>query len=297
MTIRFTKFTTILFIVTAAVLLTNGALTVSAQRRTRTTRTTTTTPAQTKPAPATLNNEDTLTMIRRKGRLDVGLSLFTPWSMHDKDGKLIGFEIEVSKKLAEDLGVQLELHPVGFIETLADLNNKRFDIVATGLYATPGRALTVNFSDPYSHSKIEVIASRSVMKGENDMEDFDKPEITFGIVSGTIYGDYVTDNFPKAKQQMFEDETAMLEALADGKIAAGISASPTPEFVSKHSDGKIYKPFRSALGQLGESFAIRKGDVDFLNFLNTWIRYYEETGWLKRERKYWFENTDWADKL
>ncbi len=293
---RFTKFTTILTLVTAFLMFTDGALTASAQRRTRTTRATTPT-AQTKPAPPVLNNEDTLTMIRRKGRLDVGLSLFTPWSMHDKDGKLIGFEIEVSKKLAEDLGVQLELHPVGFIETLADLNNKRFDIVATGLYATPGRALTVNFSDPYSHSKIEVIASRSVMKGENDMEDFDKPEITFGIVSGTIYGDYVTDNFPKAKQQMFEDEASLLEALADGKIAAGISASPTPEFVSKNSNGKIYKPFRSALGQLGESFAIRKGDVDFLNFLNTWIRYYEETGWLKRERKYWFENTEWANKL
>lgn len=293
---KITKLTTILTLCATAVVLVLGTVSASAQRRTRTTRTTTTTPAQTKPA-AVLNNEDTLTMIRRKGRLDVGLSLFTPWSMHDKDGKLIGFEIEIAKKLAEDLGVELQLHPTGFVETLADLTTKRFDIVATGLYATPGRALTVNFSDPYSHSKIEVIASRSVMKGEKDMEDFDKAEVTFGVVSGTIYGDYVTDNFPKAKQQMFEDEASLLEALADGKISAGISASPTPEFVSKNSNGKIYKPFRSPLGQLGESFAIRKGDVDFLNFLNTWIRYYEETGWLKRERKYWFENTDWADKL
>ena len=257
-------------------------------------------PAQTKPAPLpapVLNNEDTLTMIRRKGRLDVGLALFTPWAMNDKNGVLMGFEVEVAKKLAEDIGVELKLHPVGFAETLADLTGKRFDLVATGLYATPGRALTVNFSDPYSKSNVEVIASREKMKGEDDAEDFNKPDVTFGVVNGTVYGDYVAQNFPNAKQQLFEDEAALIEALAKGEISAAIASSPTPEFTAKHSDGKIYRPFRSPLAQLGESFAIRKGDVDFLNFLNTWIRYYEQTGWLKKERKYWFENTDWAEKL
>lgn len=256
-------------------------------------------PAQ-KPAvmpSAILNNEDTLTMIRRKGRLDVGVSLFLPWTMNDKDGNLMGFEVEVAKKLAEDIGVDLKLHPVGFVESLADLTTKRFDIVATGLYATPGRALTVNFSEPYSESRIEVIASRDVMKGEDDMEDFNKAEVTFGVVKGTAYAGFHDIHFSKSKLQLFDDEPALLSALTEGKISAAIVSSPTSEFLAKHSDKKVYRPFGNPLGRLGESFAIRKGDVDFLNFLNTWIRYYEQTGWLKKERSYWFDDTEWKDKL
>lgn len=247
--------------------------------------------------PAVLNNEDTMSMIRRKGRLDVGVSLFLPWTMNDKDGNLMGFEVEVAKKLAEDMGVDLKLHPVGFVESLADLTTKRFDIVATGMYATPGRALTVNFSDPYSESKIEVIASREAMKGEGDMEDFNKPEVTFGIVNGTAYSSYHELHFAKSKLQMFADEPALLAALTEGKISAALVSSPTPGFMAKNSDKKVYRPFGKSLGRLGESFAIRKGDVDFLNFLNTWIRYYEQTGWLEKERKFWFDDMDWKDKL
>jgi len=136
-----------------------------------------------------------------------------------------------------------------------------------------------------------------VMKGEDDMEDFNKAEVSFGVVKGTAYAGYQNIHFPKSRLELFDDEPALLAALTDGKISAAIVSSPTPEFVSKNSDKKVYRPFSKSLGRLGESFAIRKGDVDFLNFLNTWIRYYEQTGWLEKERKYWFDDMEWKDKL
>jgi hypothetical protein len=42
---------------------------------------------------------------------------------------------------------------------------------------------------------------------------------------------------------------------------------------------------------------VRKGDPDFLRHIDTWIRYYEETGWLAEKRKYWFNSFAWKDQL
>lgn len=268
--------------------------TVSAQRKnTRTTRT------QTEPAlpKAVRPINDTLTEIRRKNRLDVGISTFVPWAMHDKNGELIGYEVEVAKKLADDLGVELKFHPVGFSEIIPDLVNNRFDIIVTGIYPTPQRALFVNFSEPYADSKIEFVASREKMKRADDRDDFNKSDVTVGVVKGTVYGDYVKDNFPNARLQEFDQEDEMFQAVSDGTVAAGVASTPGPEFAMKLYKDKLYRPFGNPLGRLGESFAIRRGDTDFLNYLNTWIRYYEQNGWLKQERRKWFDNDDWLSRL
>ena len=249
------------------------------------------------PAAAVLANEDTLTNIRRRNRLDVGLANFIPWAMHDKNGNLIGFNVEVAKRLALDLGVQLNIMPAGHVSLLTDLTNKRYDILITGMYPTPSRALLANFSEPYSTSKIELIASRDKMGRKDERKDFDDDSVTIGIISGSVYGLLAMTEFPKAKTQLFDDEASMIEAVANGTISAAIASKPGPEFAVKHSNGKIYRPFSKPLGELDEALAIRKGDVDFLNYLNTWIRYYERTGWLEKQRNYWFEETDWKSLL
>lgn len=272
--------------------------TIMAQKRPVSKPTPTPKPTQLPSMPKpTLPTVDMLTIIRRKNSLAVGISTFMPWAMHDKNGKLIGFEVEVAKKLADDLGVELKLVPVGFSEIIGDLVNNRFDIIVTGIYPTPQRALFVNFSNPYSESKVELIANRDKMKNKDNLKDYNKSDVTIGIVNGTVYGNYIKEDFPMAKTQVFEQESELFQALADGKIEAGIASTPAPEFAMKLHKDKFFRPFSDPLGKLGESFAIRRGDTDFLNYLNTWIRYYNQTGWLKTERKKWFESDSWLNQL
>lgn len=272
------------------------AVSADAQRRTRTTRPAPQVRVITAP-PAVLSNVDTLVTIRRKGVLNVGFATFVPWAMRDKDGNYFGFEIDVAKKLAEDLGVELKLMPAGSSALIGDLMSKRFDILITGMYPTPQRALLVNFSEPYSKSKIELIASRDKMRGKGDEKDYNDEDVTIGVVSGTVYDELAKARFPKAKIQYFDDEAAMMEAVGEGKINAAMASTPGPEFAMKHGGARIFRPLADPMQTMDESFVIRKGDVDFLNYLNTWIRYYERNGWLKERRKYWFEDTDWADRL
>jgi polar amino acid transport system substrate-binding protein len=241
---------------------------------------------------ATRPNTDNMAVIRRKGTLDVGVSVFVPWVMRDKNGELIGYEVEVAKKLADDLGVDLKLHPVGFNGVLADLNNGRFDIIITGMYATPERALLVNFTEPLNSSKIELVANREKNPG-GDLDDFNDPSVTIGFVSGTVYGSIAADKFPKAKAEAFDVEADLYQAVAEGKITAAIASTPGPEFAIKTHDKKLMIALKQPLGELGESFVIRRGDGDFLNYLNTWIRYYKNSPWLNDEYQKWFVSMDW----
>lgn len=242
-------------------------------------------------------NVDTLALIRRQGKLRVGVSLFVPWVMRDKNGELIGFEIDVAKKLAEDMGVDIEFDPVPFKEVINDLLDERFDIIISGLYVTPQRALFINFCDPHGTSEVTLLASRKTAPTSHTPEAFDKAGVKLGAVAGTVYADLAKSNFPKATLQIFSEEGDMLKELLAGNLQAVIVTSPVPEIAVHLNSDKVFVPFSSPIAEFGESFAIRKGDVDFLNYLNVWTRFYKENGWLKGRRHHWFKSMKWADDL
>ena len=99
----------------------------------------------------------------KKGTLRVGVSLFTPWTLK-KDGKLVGFEIDVANQLAKDLGVQLELKEFDWEAIIPALLAKKIDIISAGMVITPQRALKVSFSQPYANSGIGLATNMTLTK-------------------------------------------------------------------------------------------------------------------------------------
>ena len=59
-----------------------------------------------------LTSESVIQTIMKRGKMKVGMATFVPWAMRDKKGELIGFEIDVARKVAADLGVEIELSPL-----------------------------------------------------------------------------------------------------------------------------------------------------------------------------------------
>ncbi|MGH7126895.1 MAG: transporter substrate-binding domain-containing protein, partial [Stellaceae bacterium] len=106
--------------------------------------------AQAQDAPAA--GESTIQAVVKRARLLVGMSTFVPWAMRDKNGELIGWEVDVAKQIAKDMGVEIDLVPTAFDGIIPALIAGKFDMIATGLTITPKRALTINFSNPYAHS-------------------------------------------------------------------------------------------------------------------------------------------------
>ena len=106
-----------------------------------------------------LGAESVIETIKKRGVIKIGLDLFVPWSMRNKDGDLVCFETEVSKKLAADMGVEVEVIPTKWAGIIPALVAGKFDVIISGMTVTPSRNLTVNFSEPYAFSGLTILAN------------------------------------------------------------------------------------------------------------------------------------------
>ena len=113
-------------------------------------------PAAAQDTTQSLSSESVIEAIKERGTIRIGLSLFTPWSMRDLNGELVGFELDVGRKLAADMGVEVEFVPTAWDGIIPALVSGNFDVIISGMSITPQRNLTVNFSEPYALSLIHI---------------------------------------------------------------------------------------------------------------------------------------------
>ena len=235
--------------------------------------------------------------VLRKGVLRVGMSTFVPWAMHDKQGNLIGFEIDVARRLAKDMGVKVEFVPTKWSGIIPGLLTGKFDIIIGGMGILPERNKKVNFTIPYDSSGMSIVAHQQVAAGFASLEDLNKEEVTVVARLGTTAAEAARKHLPKARVLLFDDESQAIQELLNGKAHAFISSRPTPAHLAARHPGKLFLPFPEPFTREPIGFALRKGDVDSLNFLNNWILLAEADGWLKERRDYWFGGTSWEDLL
>ncbi|MDF4257395.1 transporter substrate-binding domain-containing protein [Vibrio parahaemolyticus] len=245
-------------------------------------------------AAATTPNID---QIKERGTLRVGMSTFVPWAMRNKQGELIGFEIDVAKRLAEDSGLKVEFVPTAWDGIIPALLAKKFDVIIGGMSVTPERSKSVLFTEPYSHSGVQVAANKELASGFSEFSDFDSRRVKIAARRGAFTVQVARETFPKAKILQFDDDAQAFQEVLNGNAHAVIASSPKPEHETvKHSD-KLFLPFSERLSKGNEAFAVRLGEEDKKAFFNKWIEERTQDGWLKQRYEYWFSTLDWQDQV
>lgn len=243
-----------------------------------------------------LASESVIEEIKKRGAIKIGLSIFKPWSMRDKDGELVGFELDVGTKLAEDMGVEAEFIPTAWDGIIPALVAGKFDVIISGMTTTPQRNLTINFSDPYAYSGLTILANTEMTEGMA-LEDYNSSDITFAARRGATPAALIAEMFPEAELLLFDEDGASTQEVLNGNAHATMSAEPTPSTEARRYPDVLNVPFDTAFSATGESFGMRKGDPDALNFFNNWINMHTRNGWLKERNDYWFKGDEWADMV
>ena len=105
----------------------------------------------------------TLEIVKESGVLIIATEgAWEPWTYHDADGNLVGFDVEVGKLIAEKLGVKAEFKETQWDAILAGVTSGRFDIACNGVGYTTERAASFNFTDPYVYTDVVLI-----VRGDN----------------------------------------------------------------------------------------------------------------------------------
>ncbi len=115
-------------------------------------------------------NDTALADIQKAGKIRIGLEGdWQPFSYHDKDDQLVGYDVEVAQNIAKELGVEADITEAPWDGLLTGLSTGVYDIVVNGVDVTPERQETFDFSDPYAYDHIDLV----VKKENTDITSFD----------------------------------------------------------------------------------------------------------------------------
>ncbi len=236
--------------------------------------------------------------IIRRGTLKVGLSTFVPWAMIDKNGDLIGFEVDVAKQLAADMGVEIEFIQTKWSGIIPALLTGKFDIIIGGMSITPERNISVNFSDAYEYSGQSIVANKDRAGGLSSLDDFNRKDIILATRTGSTGAVAIEQFMPNAEVRLFEDEPQGIQELLNGRVDAWVSSFPFPQLQAEKYPDKLYIPIDPEIFRNEPiAFAVRKGEHDFMNFLNNWIQLKWADSFLDSRYRYWFMGEDWMDQV
>ena len=180
--------------------------------------------------------KDLLARIQERGKLIIATEgNWSPWTYHDENDVLTGFDIEIGALIAKGLGVEPEYMETAWDAILAGVDSGRFDIACNGVDYTEERAQKYDFSDPYVFTEIVL-----VVRGDNDsIQSFEdlKGKKTSNSPNST-YAQRAEDLGASVTYVDTLGET--LEMVLQGRVDATINAKGSVEdYLSEHPDANI----------------------------------------------------------
>jgi len=247
--------------------------------------------------PQAAPNGGALEQVLQRGVLRVGFSTFVPWAMQDKKGEFIGFEIDVARRLAQDMGVKVQFEPTQWSGIIPALLSGKFDIIIGGMSIQPQRALKVNFTIPYEYSGMSIVADKLKAGKFKTLADFNREDVVLAVRQGTTAVDAAKKHMPKAQLRMFDQEAQTIQEVLNGRALAVVASDPFPAYQALAHPDKLALPLAEPFTREPIAFAVRKGDPDLLNFLDGWIRTVADEGWLAERHDYWFRTKAWQSQV
>ena len=238
-------------------------------------------------------DDSTLNAILKRGELRVWLETgYMPFEMRTKSGDVIGFDVDIAKQMARAMGVELTIVNTAWDGIIPALLTNKFDILMSGMTITPERNLQVNFTDPYLVIGQSVLI-RSALEGTiKSYRDLNSDDYTIVTKLGTTGEIAARRYLSRAKILTFESESEAALEVRNNRADAFVYDFPyNAIFVGQNPDGIAHLDEPFTYEPLG--WAVRKGDPDFINWLNNFLNQIRGDGTYDALYKRWFESTRW----
>ena len=229
---------------------------------------------------------DQLAAIQASGKLIVALEgAWQPWSYHDESDTLVGYDVEVSRAIAEKLGVEPEYVESDWDSLFAGLDAGRFDMVCNGVEVTDERALTYDFTTPYGY----IHTALAVRKDNDEIKTFeDLKGKTTGKLQASTYME-LAESYGSTVQGIDTLEET-IQLLAAGRIDATLNADVSfYDYLNVHPDAN-FKIVAQTEDASHVAIPLRKGDnsATLLEAVNNAIDELRADGTLKELSEKYF---------
>ncbi|HHW03133.1 MAG TPA: basic amino acid ABC transporter substrate-binding protein [Thermoanaerobacterales bacterium] len=242
----------------------------------------------------TAGDQDIVEKIKSSGKLVMATSAdYPPYEFHDISGgkdEITGFDIDIAKAIAKELGVQLEIKDMAFDGVLPALLSKKVDIAIAAFTITEERKKSVNFSDPYLDGGQQIVTYKgSPIKGKEDLKGK-----TIGVQLSTT-GEEEAKKIQGAKLKQFDRVDAVMLELMNKRIDAAIVGSVVADAYVKLNPDKFVKA-GDKLNSEQNGIPIRKEDTKLLEVVNKVLKDLKDSGEYDKLVQKWFVDFKPAEK-
>ena len=212
--------------------------------------------------------------------LVVGMELaYPPFEMTDTQGNPKGISVDLAKALAENLGRELEIRNIPFDGLIPALKSGKIDLILSSMTATPERARSIDFSDPYLKTGLCLLVGSD--SGIRSIADVDKSSLKIAVKKGTTGHLYAAKNIKHAKVLVLDKETAGVLEVVQGKADAFVyDQMSTFKHWQSHRDSTraILEPFQTETWAIG----LRRGDDALRAQVNAFLAEFRKLGGFER---------------
>lgn len=222
-------------------------------------------------APYDIASGSTLSAITARGRLVVGMELkFWPFEYVNEQGAPVGFDVDIARAIAKELGVELDIKDMEWTGLIPALQAGKIDLIISGITGTLERAKTITFTSPYFTTGLCALVSKTRAPGLVAVAALDDPDRIIAVKTGTTADLVATKRFPKARINRFKDEAACAQEVVSGRADAF--------FYDQISIAKLHKQNPDTTSALLTPFtyepyciAMQKGDFDLWQWLEMFL--------------------------
>jgi len=227
------------------------------------------------------------TTTRPKPLLRVGLTPDYPPLVFERDGGVVGAEIDLAGALGAQLGRPVQFFSMRRELLIPALQEQRIDIVMSGMSVTPARQLRIAFSDPYLHNQLRAIFTRQNADQFKTRDDILNTSAKIGVVPGTTADAFMQKNCPKAwRVAIASRQDAPFHLLKDRQIDIFIDDTfALAQILSENEAGLTC--LMQPLADDDLAWGIRTDDQEFLRQVNAVVARWKSDGTLERTLRHW----------
>jgi polar amino acid transport system substrate-binding protein len=255
-------------------------------------------PASALGADIELAKKSTLETILKRGELRVGFEAgYMPFEMTNNKGKFVGFDIDMAKEMAKAMGVKFVPVNTAWDGIIPSLITNKFDIIMSGMTVTQERNLKINFADPYIIVGQTILLNKKHTGKITSFKDLNNPKYIVTSKLGTTGEQAVKRLIPKCNYKSFETEPEAALEVVNGKADAFVYDLPyCVVFMAQQGAGKLVfldEPFTFE----PLAWAVKKGDPDFMNWLNNFLKQIKNDNRYDRIYNKWIKSTGWIKNV
>jgi polar amino acid transport system substrate-binding protein len=239
----------------------------------------------------------TMERIVKKGELVVGTSgTQPPMSATNKKGELMGMDVDMSKAIADAMGVKLKFAQMPFAELLPALEAGKIDMILSGMTITSERNTKVAFVGPYVVTGKGILAVEQRFTALKEAKGLDAPEVTVAALKDSTSQKFAQKSMSKAKLVIFGSYDEGIDLLLKNKVDVIVADFQFCALTAFRNTKKGLIAGKSPLSFEPLGIAMQE-DTLLINWVQNFLIQFEGTGEMKKAGEKWLNPGSWIDEL